>query len=50
VVLIVTLGFGGIGWYDDWRKVVIAIRAGCRRAGSISGSRRSACWRRSTSA
>ena len=22
VVLIVTLGFGTIGWYDDWRKVV----------------------------
>jgi phospho-N-acetylmuramoyl-pentapeptide-transferase len=22
VVLIVTVGFGGIGWYDDWQKVV----------------------------
>lgn len=22
VLLIVTFGFGGIGWYDDWRKVV----------------------------
>ena len=22
VLLIVTLGFGAIGWYDDWRKVV----------------------------
>ena len=22
VVLIVTIGFGGIGWYDDWQKVV----------------------------
>jgi len=22
VVLIVTLGFGGVGWYDDWKKVV----------------------------
>ena len=22
VVLIVTMGFGGIGWYDDWKKVV----------------------------
>ncbi len=22
VVLIVTLGFGAIGWYDDWKKVV----------------------------
>jgi phospho-N-acetylmuramoyl-pentapeptide-transferase len=22
VVLIVTVGFGAIGWYDDWRKVV----------------------------
>jgi phospho-N-acetylmuramoyl-pentapeptide-transferase len=44
VVLIVTVGFGGIGWYDDWQKVVTAIRAGWRRAGSTSGNRRSACW------
>ena len=22
VVLIVTLGFGAVGWYDDWKKVV----------------------------
>ena len=22
VLLIVTLGFGAIGWYDDWKKVV----------------------------
>ncbi len=22
VVLIVTMGFGAIGWYDDWKKVV----------------------------
>ncbi|HPP46995.1 MAG TPA: phospho-N-acetylmuramoyl-pentapeptide-transferase, partial [Accumulibacter sp.] len=22
VVLLVTLGFGAIGWYDDWQKVV----------------------------
>ena len=22
VVLLVTLGYGGIGWYDDWKKVV----------------------------
>lgn len=22
IVLVVTLGFGAIGWYDDWRKVV----------------------------
>ncbi|WP_374680731.1 phospho-N-acetylmuramoyl-pentapeptide-transferase [Accumulibacter sp.] len=22
VVLLVTVGFGGIGWYDDWQKVV----------------------------
>ena len=22
VVLVVTVGFGGIGWYDDWQKVV----------------------------
>ncbi len=23
IVLIVTLGFGAIGWVDDWRKVVL---------------------------
>ena len=22
IVLLVTLGFGGVGWVDDWRKVV----------------------------
>ena len=28
VVLLVTLGFGAIGWVDDWRKVVTAIPRG----------------------
>ena len=33
VVLLVTLGFGAIGWVDDYRKVVLqAIRRACRRA------------------
>jgi phospho-N-acetylmuramoyl-pentapeptide-transferase len=38
-VLLVTLGFGWIGWIDDYRKVVHAIRRACRRARSTSGSR-----------
>ena len=29
VVLLVTVGFGAIGWVDDWRKVVHAIRRAC---------------------
>jgi phospho-N-acetylmuramoyl-pentapeptide-transferase len=32
-------GLGAIGWVDDWRKVVYAIRAACRAARSSSGSR-----------
>jgi phospho-N-acetylmuramoyl-pentapeptide-transferase len=39
VVLLVTLGFGAIGWVDDWRKVVYAIPRACRAARSSSGSR-----------
>ena len=43
VVLVVTVGFGGIGWYDDWQKVVHAPIAVCPHAG-ISGL--SAIWYR----
>ena len=38
VVLLVTLGFGAVGWVDDWRKVVyknpkgLSARTHCRRA------------------
>jgi phospho-N-acetylmuramoyl-pentapeptide-transferase len=39
VVLVVTLGFGAIGWVDDWRKVVRKTRRACARAKSTSGSR-----------
>jgi phospho-N-acetylmuramoyl-pentapeptide-transferase len=40
IVLAVTLGFGAIGWVDDWRKVVKkGPRRACARARSISGSR-----------
>jgi UDP-N-acetylmuramyl pentapeptide phosphotransferase/UDP-N-acetylglucosamine-1-phosphate transferase len=51
VVLIVTIGFGSIGWYDDWQKVVhrnpaglagaleILLAVGARFAGgALSGS------------
>ena len=48
VVLLVTLGFGAVGWVDDWRKVVYGIRRGCPRAPSSPGSRRSGLSRRST--
>ena len=41
IVLMVTLGFGAIGWVGDWRKVGV-------RARSTSGSRPSACWPRCT--
>ena len=30
IVLIVTLGFGAIGWADDWRKVVLKDPEGMR--------------------
>jgi hypothetical protein len=39
IVLLVTLGFGAIGWVDDWRKVVTRTPRACARARSISGSR-----------
>jgi phospho-N-acetylmuramoyl-pentapeptide-transferase len=48
IVLLVTLGFGAIGWVDDWRKVVTRTRKACARARSISGSPSSACWPRCT--
>ncbi len=42
VVIAVTLGFGAIGWVDDYRKVVHRNPKGCRRAPSTSGNRCSA--------
>ena len=39
VVLWVMLGFGAIGWVDDYRRWWHAIRRGCRQRGSSSGSR-----------
>jgi phospho-N-acetylmuramoyl-pentapeptide-transferase len=39
VVLFVTLGFGAVGWVDDWRKVVYRDPKGWRAAGSTSGPR-----------
>ena len=36
VVLVVTLGFGAIGWVDDYRKVVEPIRRACRRRTKFS--------------
>ncbi|MBC7726737.1 MAG: phospho-N-acetylmuramoyl-pentapeptide-transferase, partial [Microbacteriaceae bacterium] len=30
IVLVVTLGFGAIGWVDDWRKVVLKDPEGMR--------------------
>ena len=39
IVLLVTLGFGAIGWVDDWRKVVNKDPEGMRSRESISGSR-----------
>ena len=38
IVLLVTLGFGAIGWVDDWRKVVHKDPKACVRAKSTSGS------------
>ena len=45
VLLGVTLGFGVIGFYDDYRKLVLGNSRAWRRAGSTSGNR---CleWRR----
>ena len=39
IVLIVTLGFGAVGWVDDWRKVVYKNPDGCPPDPSSSGSR-----------
>jgi phospho-N-acetylmuramoyl-pentapeptide-transferase len=39
IVLLVTLGFGAIGWVDDWRKVVTRTPRACARARSTSGNR-----------
>jgi UDP-N-acetylmuramyl pentapeptide phosphotransferase/UDP-N-acetylglucosamine-1-phosphate transferase len=39
IVMLVTFGFGVIGWVDDYRKVVYKDPRGCRRVKSISGSR-----------
>ena len=39
IVMVVTVGFGAIGWVDDWRKVVRRTPRACRRARSTSGSR-----------
>jgi UDP-N-acetylmuramyl pentapeptide phosphotransferase/UDP-N-acetylglucosamine-1-phosphate transferase len=59
IVMLVTFGFGAIGWVDDYRKVVTRTRAGCRRAkyfwqsviGLFAASTwRSACPRRTTCA
>jgi phospho-N-acetylmuramoyl-pentapeptide-transferase len=38
IVLLVTLGFGAIGWVDDWRKVVDKDPKACVRAKNTSGS------------
>jgi phospho-N-acetylmuramoyl-pentapeptide-transferase len=39
VVLLVTLGFGAVGWVDDWRKVVHRNPKGLSAGRSSSGSR-----------
>jgi phospho-N-acetylmuramoyl-pentapeptide-transferase len=38
-VLLVMLGFGTVGWIDDYRKVVHRNPKDCRRARSSSGNR-----------
>ena len=45
IVLLVTLGFGAIGWADDWRKVVTKTR-GHALAREIPLAVRSSGWRR----
>ena len=44
-MIIVTLGFGAIGWVDDWRKVVNKDPEGMRSREKYFGSR-SLAWRR----
>ena len=39
IVMLVTMGFGAIGWADDWRRSCTRTRKACRRARSSSGSR-----------
>jgi phospho-N-acetylmuramoyl-pentapeptide-transferase len=39
VVLVVTVGFGAIGWVDDYRKVVHRNPKGLSARRSFSGSR-----------
>lgn len=36
--MIVTLGFGVIGWADDWRKVVLKDQKACARVKNTYGS------------
>jgi phospho-N-acetylmuramoyl-pentapeptide-transferase len=38
VVLVVTLGYGAIGWVDDYRKVVYKDPEGMRSRRNISGN------------
>ncbi len=45
IVLIVTLGFGAIGWVDDWRKVVNKDPEGMRSREKYFCNRSSVCWR-----
>ena len=40
-IVLLTLGFGAIGWVDDWRKVVNKDPEGMRSARSSSGNRSS---------
>ena len=50
IVLWVTLGFGAIGWVDDWRKVVRKDPEGMRsRSVESSAPSPSSCGRRSCS-
>ena len=39
IVLLVTLGFGAIGWVDDWRKVVNKDPEGMRSGENTCGNR-----------
>jgi phospho-N-acetylmuramoyl-pentapeptide-transferase len=39
ICLLTTLGFGAIGWVDDWRKVVHRNPRGLRRRRRCCGSR-----------
>ena len=48
IVLLVTLGFGAIGWVDDWRKVVRKDQRECPRAKNTFGSPSLVCWLRFT--